>query len=194
MELTFPATMEGNIETGEVKGTIREGKGAVYRDIGITKKAVSPLEVGEYEKYLIQRFFTVPTTEITPAQISAILDQITKNILEIEGTKEPYRWEKEPPLELQRRETFNEIRHGEQIIKLKSPINVEWMLSEEGYSLYYEPLDISVSAPTLDECEEDFQEEFNVLYGVYAKEVDEKLTVGARELKRKILNLVLVEP
>lgn len=185
--------MDRDIEAEGVKGTIREEKRAIYRDVGITKKAVSPLEVGEYEKYFIQRFFP-PTTKITPAQISAILDQITENILKIEGTKEPYRWEKEPPLELQRRESFNEIRYGEQIIKLKSPINVEWMLAEEGYSLYYEPLDISVSAPTLDECEEDFQEEFNVLYEVYAKEVDERLTEGARELKRKILNLVLVEP
>jgi hypothetical protein len=177
----LPATRERDIEA---EGTIREEKGAVYRDIGITEKAVSPLEVGEYEKYIIRTFPS--TTQITPAQISVIL--------EIEGTKEPYRWEKEPPLELQRRETFNEIRYGEQIIKLKSPINVEWMLSEEGYSFYYEPLDISVSAPTLDECEEDFQEEFYVLYKVYAKEVDEKLTEGARELKRRILNLVLVEP
>ncbi|MGB2842590.1 MAG: hypothetical protein WBC40_08985 [Halobacteriota archaeon] len=92
------------------------------------------------------------------------------------------------------RVTFKEICYGEKILKLKFPIEAEGMLSGEGHSLYYEPLNISVSAPTLDECEEDFQEEFNVLYEVYAKEVNEKLTKGAQELKRKILNLVMVEP
>jgi hypothetical protein len=89
---------------------------------------------------------------------------------------------------------FKEIRYGEQTIKLKSPIKVEVVLSDERCSLYYEPLDILVSAPTLSECEEDFQEEFNVLYEEYAEETDEKLTESAQELKRTLLNLVKVEP
>jgi hypothetical protein len=85
---------------------------------------------------------------------------------------------------------FKEIYYGEQIIKLKSPIKVEGVLSGEGWSLYYEPLDIIVSAPTLAECKEDFQEELYVLYEEYVEEEDEKLTESARELKRKLLNMV----
>ena len=85
---------------------------------------------------------------------------------------------------------FKEICYGEQIIKLKSPIKIEAVSSDEEFSLHYEPLDILVSAPTLDECEEDFQEELNVLYEEYAEEADEKLTESARELKSKLLNLV----
>jgi len=56
----------------------------------------------------------------------------------------------------------------------------------EKWSLYYEPLDIFVSAPTLDECKEYFQEEFFVLCEEYVEEADEKLTESARELKRRL--------
>jgi hypothetical protein len=92
-------------------------------------------------------------------------------------------------LETVERITFKEIICGEQIIKLKNPIMVEAIFSEERYSLYYEPLDILISAPTLDECKKDFHEEFSILYQVYAKEVDEKLTEAAKELKRNLLSL-----
>lgn len=86
--------------------------------------------------------------------------------------------------------TFDTICHGDQIIKLKSPIKVEGVLSDEGCSLYYEPLDIFVSASTWDECEEDFQEVLDVLFEQYAMDKDENLTEGAQELKRKLLELV----
>ncbi len=95
------------------------------------------------------------------------------------------------------RVTFKEICYAENAIKLKVPIktNVEKELLNTGekWSLYYEPLDIFVSAPTLDECKEDFQEEFFVLCEEYAEEGDENLTESARELKRRLLNLVAVE-
>jgi hypothetical protein len=89
--------------------------------------------------------------------------------------------------------TFKEFCYGEKILKLKSPIKVEGVLSKERWTIYYEPLDILVSAPTLDECKEDFQEEFYVLYEEYAEEVDEKLTESARELKRELSSLVMAE-
>ncbi|MCW7072113.1 MAG: hypothetical protein OCU12_07305 [Methanophagales archaeon] len=106
-------------------------------------------------------------------------------------------WQRHRP---QREESviFGEICYAGEIIKLKSQIKMraEEELSDSGLglgagcSLYYEPLDIFVSAPTLDECKEDFQEEFFVLCEEYAKEGDENLTESARELKRKLLNLV----
>lgn len=96
--------------------------------------------------------------------------------------------------EREERITFKEICYGEQALKLKSTVKVEGELSNKGWSFYYEPLDLLVSAPTIDECKEDFQEEFYVLYEEYAEEADEKLTKSAQELKRKLLNLVKVEP
>jgi hypothetical protein len=50
-------------------------------------------------------------------------------------------------------------------------------------------LNILVNASTLDECVDDFQEEFFVLYEAYAKEADEKLTGGAKRLKRILLDM-----
>jgi len=85
---------------------------------------------------------------------------------------------------------FKEIFYGEQRIKLKSPITVKGVVADKICSLYYAPLDIVVSSPTLAECEDDFQEVFYVLYEEYAREVDDKLSEGARELKRKLLDLV----
>jgi hypothetical protein len=73
---------------------------------------------------------------------------------------------------------------------MKSPIQVEGELSSEGWIFYYKPLDILVNAPTLDECIDDFQEEFFVLYEAYAEERDENLTEGARQLKRKLLEMI----
>jgi len=92
-------------------------------------------------------------------------------------------------LDSERIVTFREITYRDQILKLKSPINVEGVLSDDGCSLYYEPLDIFISAFTLDECEEDFQEVLDFLFEQYAMEADENLTEGAQELKRKLLEL-----
>jgi len=86
--------------------------------------------------------------------------------------------------------TFGEIFYDKQRIKLKSPITVRGVVADKVCSIYFEPLDIFVSSPTLDDCVEDFQEALYVLYEEYAREVDEKLTNGARELKRKLLELV----
>jgi len=102
------------------------------------------------------------------------------SVIDILNNVEPYK---------RVRVSFKEICYGDQIIKLKSPIKIEAMSSDAGFSLYYKPLDILVSAPTLDECEEDLQEELDVLYEEYAKEADENLTESARKLKSELLSL-----
>ncbi len=105
---------------------------------------------------------------------------------------ESYRRNKPTLLEIPVKEriTFKEICCENDILKRKSPIQVEGELSSEGWIFYYKPLDILVNAPTLDSAREDFQEEFCLLYGAYAKEIDEKLTEGAQRLKRKLIDMV----
>jgi len=106
---------------------------------------------------------------------------------------ESYRRNKPPLLEIPVKEriTFKEICCEKNILKLKSPIQIEGELSSEGWIFYYKPLDILVCAPTLEDCMEDFQEEFYLLYEAYAKETDEKLTEVARQLKRELLDMSL---
>jgi len=110
--------------------------------------------------------------------------------MEVERT-EFYRRSKTSLLEIPVKEriTFKDICCETETLKLKSPIQVEGKLSSEGWIFYYKPLNILVNASTLDECVEDFQEEFFVLYEAYAKEADEKLTEGAKRLKRILLDM-----
>jgi len=67
---------------------------------------------------------------------------------------------------------------------------MEGKLSSEGWVFYYKPLNILVNASTFDECVEDFQEEFFVLYEAYAKEADENLTKGAKRFKMVLLDMM----
>ena len=88
---------------------------------------------------------------------------------------------------------FNKIYYEDKEIKLRTPIEIKPKLSNQRYTFHYELLDIIVSAPTLEECKEDFQEELDVLYEVIAIEDDEKLTKSAQIIKRKLLNLIVDE-
>jgi hypothetical protein len=88
---------------------------------------------------------------------------------------------------------FNKIYYEDKEIKLRTPIEIKPKLSNQRYTFHYELLDIIVSAPTLEECKEDFQEELDVLYEVIAREDDEKLTKSAQIIKRKLLNLIVDE-
>lgn len=88
---------------------------------------------------------------------------------------------------------FNKIRYEDKEIKLRTPIEIKPKLSNQRYTLHYEPLDIIVSAPTQEVCKEDFQEELDVLYEVIAREDDENLIKSAQIIKRKLLNLIADE-
>lgn len=88
---------------------------------------------------------------------------------------------------------FNKIYYEDKEIKLRTPIEIKPKLSNQRYTFHYELLDIIVSAPTLEECKEDFQEELDVLYEVIAREDDEKLIKSAQIIKRKLLTLIVDE-
>lgn len=85
---------------------------------------------------------------------------------------------------------LEKIRYKNEVLDLKSPMRVGKRLVDEGWVLCYDDLDIHVVAPTLDECKEDLQEVFYLLYEIYAKEKDENLAEGARLLKRRILGMI----
>ena len=87
---------------------------------------------------------------------------------------------------------FNKIYYDKEI-KLRTPIEIKPKLSNQRYTFHYESLDIIVSAPTLEECKEDFQEELDVLYEIIAREDDEKLIKSAQIIKRKLLTLIVDE-
>ncbi|HJH31476.1 MAG TPA: hypothetical protein C5S50_04710 [Methanosarcinaceae archaeon] len=53
-----------------------------------------------------------------------------------------------------------------------------------------EELDIFLVSPDIEQLKEDFEEEFFVMWDVYSKESDEKLTENARRIKYKILSFV----
>ncbi|NQE54642.1 hypothetical protein C5S29_13720 [ANME-1 cluster archaeon GoMg3.2] len=88
---------------------------------------------------------------------------------------------------------FNKIYYEDKEIKLRTPIEIKPKLSNQRYILHYELLDIIVSAPTLEECKEDFQEELDVLYEIIGREDDEKLIKSAQIIKRKLLTLIVDE-
>jgi len=88
---------------------------------------------------------------------------------------------------------FNKIHYEDKEIKLRTPIEIKLKLSNQRYILHYEPLGIILSAPTVEECKEDFQEELDVLYEVIAREDDENLITSAQILKRKLLNMIADE-
>jgi len=86
---------------------------------------------------------------------------------------------------------FKKFFQGNRSIKLKLPLVVNILKSESGCSLHYEPLGIYIAADNIAECKKEFQEEFLFLYDEYALEEDERLTEKAKELKRRILELVV---
>ena len=86
--------------------------------------------------------------------------------------------------------TFNKIGYGKHLFKLKLPIRVEAEPSTEGWILYHEELRILAVAPTIDECIDEFQEYFYVLWEEYVNKSDDELTDGGQVLKHKLLDLV----
>lgn len=86
---------------------------------------------------------------------------------------------------------FREIRWEMETLRLREPIRLQPFFSEDNWSLEYGNLGIVIVAPSLDQCERDFQEEFFTLRKEYAKAPEKGLTEDAKDLKRRINSLVL---
>lgn len=86
--------------------------------------------------------------------------------------------------------SFGKIEWDNYNIQLKYPIEITIQNIDGFWEGYYEDLDIYIVASDAEQFKKDFQEEFFVMWQVYANEPDEKLTKKAREIKYKILNSI----
>ena len=112
---------------------------------------------------------------------------------EIEATENLFKLREFPspePITRRRIITFNEIRYGGHLFKLKVPIKVEAELSTEGWIQYHEELCILAVAPTMEECIDEFEEYFYVLWEEYVNKKDDELTDSGQALKYKLLDIV----
>ncbi len=82
------------------------------------------------------------------------------------------------------------IEWGDESFKLKTPIEIEGFFNDGLWEIKNKFLNIICMAFTWDECLEELNEDFFFLVETYAKSPDEKLSIGALELKRKLLKLI----
>ncbi|MGP8329112.1 MAG: hypothetical protein ACT6FF_02175 [Methanosarcinaceae archaeon] len=85
---------------------------------------------------------------------------------------------------------FEKIKWGNHQIHLEHPIEVNLNFVGNLWECSNEELDIFLVSPDIEQLKEDFEEEFFVMWDVYSKESDEKLTENARRIKYKILSFV----
>jgi len=86
---------------------------------------------------------------------------------------------------------FDKVEWSKHIIQLKHPIDIDVVYTDGFLEGHNEELDIFLAASDIEQLRSDFEEEFFVMWDVYSKEPDEKLTKKAREIKYKILDLVM---
>jgi hypothetical protein len=84
----------------------------------------------------------------------------------------------------------DEIIHGNRSFVLHKPIQIRIDCQDGIWIHEYEPLGILSYAPSRAESLDAFRMDFAACWDLVAQESDEKLTADARELKRKLLNLV----
>ena len=83
-----------------------------------------------------------------------------------------------------------EIFSGMKGLSLIEPIEFTSDFRDGIWTIENEDFDIISMSPDYEECFRDFNEEVLFLYEEYGQEDDDKLTDGAKELKRKILRHV----
>ncbi len=86
--------------------------------------------------------------------------------------------------------SFDKIEWNNCCIQFKYPIEINIQVIDGFWEGYYEELDMILIAQDAEQFKKDFQEEFFVMWQVYANEPDEKLTRKARDIKYKILDSI----
>jgi len=86
---------------------------------------------------------------------------------------------------------FEKIVWDNHKIQLKNSISLDIAFNGDFWEGSNEELGIFLAAFNIQKLEEEFQEEFFVMWDVYSKKPDEKLTEKAKEIKYKILDLVM---
>jgi hypothetical protein len=82
---------------------------------------------------------------------------------------------------------LDHIDIGSHTLAFAKPITANVSFDNDIYTCRSEELGIISASSKLDDCTRDFKDEVLFLYNEYGKEEDSKLTEGAKELKRKIL-------
>ena len=86
--------------------------------------------------------------------------------------------------------TFENIKWGDHRIQLERPIEINLNFAGDLWECSNEELDIFLVASDIEQLKKDFEEEFFVMWDVYSKESDDKLTEKARQIKYNILSFV----
>jgi hypothetical protein len=86
--------------------------------------------------------------------------------------------------------SFEKIEWNNHCIQFKYPLEINMQIIDGFWEGYYEDLDMYIVASDAEQFKKDFQEEFFVMWQVYANEPDEKLTRKARDIKYKILDSI----
>lgn len=86
---------------------------------------------------------------------------------------------------------FETIKWDNYKIQLKQPVALDIDFSDDFWEGSNEDLGIYLATSDLDQLKKDFNEEFFVMWDVYSKKPDIRLTEKAKEIKYKILDLVM---
>lgn len=85
---------------------------------------------------------------------------------------------------------FENIKWENHHIQLERPIDINLNFAGDLWECSNEELDIFLVASDIEQLKKDFEEEFFVMWDVYSKESDDKLTEKARQIKYNILSFV----
>ncbi|MDO9518508.1 MAG: hypothetical protein Q7J10_10760 [Methanosarcinaceae archaeon] len=85
---------------------------------------------------------------------------------------------------------FKNIKWDNHQIQLERPIEINLNFSGDLWECSNDELDIFLVDPDIEQLKKDFEEEFFVMWDVYSKESDDKLTEKARQIKYNILSFV----
>ena len=85
---------------------------------------------------------------------------------------------------------FENIKWENHRIQLERPIEINLNFAGDLWECSNEELDIFLVASDIEQLKKDFEEEFFVMWDVYSKESDDKLTEKARQIKYNILSFV----
>jgi membrane-anchored protein YejM (alkaline phosphatase superfamily) len=84
-----------------------------------------------------------------------------------------------------------EIKYDDRTYKLNHPLEIFVIVGKDGDNLFScKELDMTAHGDSFESAREAFCFTFDATYKNYAEESDEKLTVKAKKLKKKLLELV----
>lgn len=115
--------------------------------------------------------------------------QIPRGLTEL-GTLAPYQLINIESIDKDTTQKLYHIFSGKKALSLMKPIELTTDFRDDIWTMENKDLDIISMSTDYEECLRDFYDEVFFVYEEYGQEDDDKLTNGAKELKRKILQHV----